>query len=994
MSTSTVERDVQAIGRAIFASLGAQSPSVFQRDWWSGKLLDHCMKDDAFKLEMFRFVDVFPALRGSDEVARHVREYFGREGQSFGFLGAAMGLVGSSLGARLGGGLLEKNIVGMAKRFIAGAGADEAAPVLTALRKEGLAFTVDLLGEATCSEVESQAYARRYLELLEGLVAQTAQWPADDRLDRDAFGPIPRVNVSIKVSALYSQMDPIDPVGGAAELKARLLPIFRRARELGAFVNLDMEHHQFKELTLRVFYELMEDRELSDWSGAGIAIQAYLRESEADVRELIKWAKKRKTPVTVRLVKGAYWDYETVLAQQRDWPLPVWEHKWQSDLAFETCTTLLLESHKHVRFAAGSHNVRSLAHALATARSLGLPDTAFEAQMLFGMAEPIKAVLATMGLRVRDYVPVGELLPGMAYFVRRLLENTSNESFLRQRFADNLPVEELLLPPEARGARDANEATSKAAVAASQPAAGELGAFHNTPPSDYAQEETREAMRKALVTVRKGLGGKTPLFVAGKERKTERTEPSRNPARPEELITHACQAGMSDVEDAVAAARAAFPAWRDTPAGERAALLVRVAAILRDKRHELAALMVLEAGKAWREADGDVAEAIDFLEYYAREALALGTPRRIGRVPGELNHYQYEPRGVGVVIAPWNFPLAILCGMTSAAVATGNCAIMKPAPQTPAIAARLMDAFRAAKAPAGVVQLLCGGAEVGEPLATHPGVDFVVFTGSKAVGLKLLERCARVQPGQRNVKKVIAEMGGKNAIIVDSDADLDEAVQGVVASAFGFQGQKCSACSRVIVLAQCYDTFLARLVEATKSLRIGPAEDPATRVGPVIDARAQRRILEYVAQGEQEARLLLRREVPAEGFYVGPTIFVDASPRATIAQEEIFGPVLTVLRAESFDEALALAMGTEFALTGGLFSRSPARIERARREFRVGNLYLNRGITGALVERQPFGGSAMSGVGSKAGGPDYLLQFTEPRVVTENTLRRGFAPAD
>lgn len=981
---SNLERDVQAIGREIFAKMEDRSPSVFQRNFWSGKLLDVCMKDEAFKLEMFRFVDVFPVLRGADEVSRHVREYFSREGQSFGFLGAALGLAGSGLGARIGAAVLEKNILSMARRFIAGERLEELRPVLMELRKGGLAFTVDLLGEATCSEAEAETYARRYMELLEGLSALTQSWPADERLDTDAYGPIPRVNVSIKVSALFSQMDAIAPERSLEALTARLLPILERARALGAFVNLDLEQYAHKDLTFALFRTLLDSPTLRDYPHAGLAMQAYLKDAVDDVRELARWAKKRKTPVTVRLVKGAYWDYETVIAKQRGWPSPVFENKQETDASFEACTEILLDAHKHVRLACASHNVRSIAKTLALANAQGLKPNAIELQMLYGMAEPIKYALKEMGYRVRDYLPVGELLPGMAYFVRRLLENTSNESFLRQRFAEGASVDALLAAP-APAPPPEKRAVPKATL---------QDPFHNAPPIDFTRPEHAEAMRRALHSVRKSFGAKLPAYVAGREQRSDNLSPSVNPARPSEVVAQACLSSEVDVRAALRTAREVFPSWRDTPVAERAEALRRAAQWMRERHFELAALEVLEAGKTWREADADVGEAIDFLEYYAREAVRLFAPRRMGHVPGEQNTYFYEPRGVGVVIAPWNFPLAILCGMTSAALVTGNSVIVKPAPETPAIAGKLMEALRAARVPDGVVQLLYGGAEIGEPLAASSEVDFVIFTGSKSVGLRLIELGARTPAGQRSVKRIIAEMGGKNAIIVDDDADLDEAVQGIVQSAFGFQGQKCSACSRLIVLDKVHDALLPRLMEAIQSLRIGPAEDPATRVGPVISARAQQRIQAYIAQGEKEARLLLRRDVPAEGFYVGPTLFGDVSPNAVIAQEEIFGPVLAVLRADSFDAALELANGTEFALTGGFFSRSPARIHEVRRSFRVGNLYINRGTTGALVERQPFGGAAMSGVGSKAGGPDYLLQFVEPRVVTENTLRRGFAPAE
>jgi RHH-type proline utilization regulon transcriptional repressor/proline dehydrogenase/delta 1-pyrroline-5-carboxylate dehydrogenase len=388
-----------------------------------------------------------------------------------------------------------------------------------------------------------------------------------------------------------------------------------------------------------------------------------------------------------------------------------------------------------------------------------------------------------------------------------------------------------------------------------------------------------------------------------------------------------------------------------------------------------------------------VCEAIDFLVYYGREMLRLAPPRQLDELPGEVNSYEYQPRGLAVIIAPWNFPLAILTGMTAAAIVTGNTVIMKPAEQTSILAAQLMAIFCDAGLPPGVLSYVPGvGEEVGEYLVAHPQTNLIAFTGSLAVGLHINELAAKTREGQRGVKKVIAEMGGKNAILVDDNADLDEAVLGTVASAFGYAGQKCSACSRVIVLEQVHDQFLTRLIEATRSLHVGPAEDPATSVPPLIDEEARQRVSHYLTAARQDGRIALAMESPTEGHFVGPVIVTDISPQSVVVQEEVFGPLLAVLKAHDFDEALALALASPYALTGGLYSRSPAHIERARQEFRVGNLYVNRKITGALVGRQPFGGLGLSGIGSKAGGPDYLLQFLEPKVVTENTLRRGFAP--
>jgi RHH-type proline utilization regulon transcriptional repressor/proline dehydrogenase/delta 1-pyrroline-5-carboxylate dehydrogenase len=415
---------------------------------------------------------------------------------------------------------------------------------------------------------------------------------------------------------------------------------------------------------------------------------------------------------------------------------------------------------------------------------------------------------------------------------------------------------------------------------------------------------------------------------------------------------------------------------------------------MESRRHELAAAMVYESAKPWHEADGDVCEAIDYLRYYALQAERLGAPQAIEVVPGEHSDYFYQGRGVTAVIAPWNFPLAIITGMSSAALAAGNPAILKPAAQSPVIAHHLVEILHEAGIPGDVVQYLPGpGREVGQALVEHPDVASIAFTGSNAVGLKLISTAAAVRGPA--IKRVVAELGGKNAIIIDDDADLDQAVHGAVVSAFGYAGQKCSACSRLVIVGSAYDEAVTRLRHAVESLVVGPPHEPQTFVPPVISAAAREKILGYIGSGKAYAKLFAQQPArAANGHYVSPTVFTDVPVDSALAQEEIFGPVLSVFRAVDFEDALAIASNSAYALTGGLFSRNPRRIAQARRRFRVGNLYINRKITGAVVGRQPFGGMLMSGSGEKAGGPDYLRQFMDARVVTENTMRRGFAPEE
>jgi RHH-type proline utilization regulon transcriptional repressor/proline dehydrogenase/delta 1-pyrroline-5-carboxylate dehydrogenase len=459
------------------------------------------------------------------------------------------------------------------------------------------------------------------------------------------------------------------------------------------------------------------------------------------------------------------------------------------------------------------------------------------------------------------------------------------------------------------------------------------------------------------------------------------------------MVGRISSASVEDVDAAVKEAVKAFADWKKTGPQERADFLFRAAAEMRKRRFELSALEVVEVGKTWRDADGDIAEAIDYLEYYGREIVRLSRIRALGVYPGEENEYRYSPIGIAVVIAPWNFPLAIPTGMAAAAIVAGNCAIFKPSERSSVIGSRLFDMFRAAGLPAGVLQFLPGaGTEVSAYLVAHRDIDLIAFTGSKDVGLGIVRTAAQTLRGQRNVKRVIAEMGGKNAIIVDETADLDEAVKEIVRSAFEYQGQKCSACSRVVAVGRVFEPLRDRLTDAIASIAIGPPEDPASMLGPVIDEAALRKIRSYIGLGKKEGRAVLERDVPAEGWYAGPVLFVDVPAGSRVATEEIFGPVLVLMSAADIDEAVRLANESQYALTGGLFSRSPANIRRVKETFLVGNLYINRKITGALVGRQPFGGFRMSGVGSKAGGPDYLLQFLHARSISENTIRRGFAP--
>ncbi len=987
-----IESAVRAKGEQLFALMDQQPPpALFSKKGAYARLMEWSMKDPVFKTQLFRFVDVLPSLNTSAEIVRHLQEYLGDKAVA---LNPALkaGLAASSFAPALVAAPVKAQIVDMAGQFVAGQTGDDLIKQIRRNAKLGLATTIDLLGETVVNDAEADVFLRRNLEVLDSVSKFFAAEPSPAFSDVGPKGPIPRLNLSVKISALTPDVHPADPENSIAALKERLRPILRRATEVGALINFDMESYKLKDLTLALFKSIFEEPEFRQQPAIGIALQAYLRDCEADLRDLVAWARRHQRPLNVRLVKGAYWDYETIIAQQRGWPIPVWQRKPESDANYEKLTVFLLENIDLITPNFASHNVRSVAHAIAQAERLGVDPRAYEFQALFGMADELKVSLLKMGHRVREYCAIGELLPGMAYLVRRLLENTSNEGFLRIKNMGEATKEQLLGNPAA------------AIAAAPEPLARRplpAGAFVNAANTDFSLAANREKQRVALQHYESAqLGKKWPLVINGRKISDRPFLPSVNPARPSQVVGYWAKGTVQDADDAVAAAVAYFPKWRATPVAERAAILLRAADLMESRRLEINALLILEAGKPWVEADGDVSEAIDFLRFYAIEMQRMARPVVTQAVPGERCVQTWTPRGVGVAVAPWNFPLAILTGLTVAPLVAGNCVIIKPARQTSVIGALLMEVMQAAGVPAGALHYLpCSGADAGAHLVAHPQVDFIAFTGSRAVGCGIWEEAGQTRPGQLNLKKVVCEMGGKNAMVIDNDADLDEAIPAALYSAFGYAGQKCSALSRLIVLEGVYDKFVDRFLAACPSFPVGDPAHPGTIVNPVIDEAAQKSILGYIEAGKRECTLAWQAQLAPEvaasgGYYVPPTVFTGCKVEHTIVREEIFGPVLAILKAKDLDEAFAMVNASDYALTAGFFSRSPRALERAQQEMIVGNLYLNRGCTGAVVERHPFGGFKMSGGGTKAGGREYLENFLFPRLVAENVIRRGFTPPE
>lgn len=950
-------RQVQTLGRQLHAVAGNRKPKLYRG--LSGALLARAMDDAPLRDSLFQVVDALPQLSSNAEISAHLRAHLqGRPGQrpSAGWTGKLLALAAHprlAWSVRL-------FVRRLARHFMAEESAAGLGRVLAALARVPAQASVDAVGEAVLSEDEADAYLARNLALLEILAGH---------------GP---PHLSLKLTALTPRCDPLDATGTQQRIWHRLAPLVAAAAQHGATLTVDMEQHELKPLILDLFLAAAADFP-GHWQAA-VALQAYLPETPADLARVHAAAHRLGRRLGVRLVKGAYWDQEAAWAAQRGWPVPTFSDKAATDAQFEQLTAWLLERCDTLHPAIASHNLRSQTVALAHARRLGLAmdGSQWEMQMLHGMAEPLRDALAAAGAPLRIYVPSGDLERGIAYLIRRLLENTASTSVLRQTYIDGQDADALLAAP----------------VPGTAPAAPPPSP--NLPLLDFSNATAREEFAAALRQLRTrlpllsgnhphasskvGVGG-TAIFEA------------RNPARPDEVLGEVALVDASHADHALATAGAAFPRWAARPVSERCDCLRRAAELIVARRCELAALEVLETAKPWREADADVAEAVDFLRYYADQMEQLAGWRRSVDFPGESNRVGYAPRGPAVIIAPWNFPLAILAGMSAAALVAGNPVLLKPALPALLVAQAWHDILLAAGVPAEAAQYLPGDAVLGAALVAHAATHIVAFTGSRAVGLHILQAAHTPAPGQRHVKQVICEMGGKNAIVVDADADLDEAVAGILASAFGYSGQKCSACSRVIAVAGVYDALLARLVAAAATLAWGPPEDPACDHGPLISRAARDKALEWIEIGRQEGRLAWQGTVPQDGgWYVPPSIIADLRPTDRLVREEVFGPVLSVLPAPTFEAALVLANDSDYGLTGGVYSRYPPHLALAREHLAVGNLYLNRKTTGARVGVQPFGGIRLSGTGIQAGGPDYLKQFLWSRCVTENTQRHGMLP--
>ena len=997
-------------------------PSAVSRAGVQARMFDALGSNEELLKNMLRFIDVMPALQTDEELISHAQEYILDKNSDLGFLG--VGAKGIKYAPKLAARTIKAISNDMAKSFISANGNSSFFDVYEKLEKKELLFTVDILGEAVVSEAEADIFLQHDLGMLEYLNKSIGKVKPREEKFVDRFGK-PLINLSTKLTSKFSGFDPIAPDHIAKKVLSRFRPILKKAKEIGAFVNVDVEQYAYRDLTFDIIKCVLLEDEFKDFNDAGIVVQANLKDSYEHLEDFLGWCRDNNKRPTIRLVKGAYWDHEVTVAQRNGWDIPVFLKKHKTDVNFERCTKLLVDNNEYARGAFASHNRRSIIHALQLIKDAGLDKRDYEFQGLYGMQENDQIALAKQGEPQRMYCPVGNLQVGMAYNVRRLLENTSSSSWVRMvnnnydpqvalsnpALVDGNVAEALVVADEKgrlarmyqglvdfvlrRKARDVAVSSSRIYVSSKS-------GFTNARTANFSNLDERMAMDRGIEDVDR-LVSKSDynafLMIGGSNRKKDGALYkegkdfiySINPAT-KEIFGKAVLASRGELEEAIDCAFDAKKKWASVDVSRRCEIVDRIGDKIENRKDYFASMIIREMGKNWREANADVDEAIDFCHFYANQMRKLGSEDTSLNqfVLGEENRTKYIPRGVTSVIAPFNF-WAILVGMTTAALVAGNSVIVKPSPNAP-IVAHEFSVLADSLLPNGVLNyVLCDNNDI-EVLVNSPKINTIAFTGSSGVGQDIYKNISRFGAGQNHFKNAVIETGGKNGIIIDSSADLDEAVLGVRHSAFGYSGQKCSAASRVIVVGKNPD-FVTRLIESTRSLNVGDSGLPHVDMGPVSSQGAFDKIKELYEQGiEDGARVIFPAKFDdSTGFYVGPSILeIDSSN--VLASEEVFGPVLGVMNAKDFDEALRIMNDTRFALTAGIYSRTPSNIEKFKDEAMAGNIYVNRPCTGAVVERQPFGGFRMSGGGTKAGGVNYLMNFMYQVSISEEGSRRGHVP--
>lgn len=980
-----VEARTREIGEGLCDRLTARAPSIFHGRWWEDRLIAWAAEDEAVKVQLLRLIDVLPVLRDHQSIAEHLEEYYAEVREHLPWA-ARVGLDLSTNNSILSRALAynaRTNAARMAKRFVAGADLTEGLQTARRLRRQGLSCGFHIATRPVLCDADADHYQKTCISLIEEGSDPVEEWPASATLDDNHLGPIPRLHISIQLSHLDPCFSAIDFAGSKKRVLKRLKPILQTAADHHAFVQFEAERQSEKSLASEIIRDVLNSKIFKPLADVGVTVETSSRDCESELKTLLAWVKKRKTPISVKLMSGRHRDLELRRIDSRVAPAKIATTVDEAESEFESQARFLMKNAEWLHPVLAPRELRSVSHGLAWADEYKVPRPAIEIAFPFGSQEELAQLLAESGLRVRINCPLGPGVGTLSRLAKHQLENSSDNTFLRPNISDTNSVETLLMKPG-----------SQTVV---EPVDEETESFTHEPRTDFSVAENRDAMSQALADARDDFGQTYPLVIDGKSSESRSSVSSRNPSNTKEIVGHVASASADQAADAVEGAKRTFPQWATSETSNRCEYVELIAAEIRERRFELAAWICLEVGMTWEDAENEVATAIDYCMFYAAEMRRLDVAQECD-LNGEENRYSYRPCGVAVVMGSWRSPLASLTGMLAAAIVTGNTVVMKPAEQSSVVAARLMDVIRNAGVPDGVVNFLPGvGEDIGPELVGSPDVQLVLYNGTYDVGTEINRLAAETDHRQDSIRRVVAELSGNNAIIVDKDADLDDAIPDILSSAFDFAGQKAASCSRVIVLETIHKEFVERLVEAAGSLQIGLAEDAATRVGPVIsdDARKEMEQLVESVDEESEEEIVFSGEAGKpgkDGAFANPMIVTGIDPESNLAQQEISGPLLSVIRVRNLDDAFAAANATRFALAGGVYSRSPSTLKRARIEFHVGNLFLNRTITDSKVQRQPFGGYRMSGTGVCSGGPDYLLNFLIPVNVSENTTRRGIEP--
>ena len=962
-----VEALTQQIGRSIVDRLKRRSPTMLDEAWWQDRMLLWAAWDSGVREQMYRFAAAYPSLRDYRSITRHLNEIYdfvAKESGPCERLAPEVPEENMILGRAMVWGI-RRNFGRLARRFVASPETTELVNLLDDLRGQGHAAVLKLVATDPVTADDADRIANQYEEWLGEFQQETLFWPDVRQLDFDHHGPIPRLPILVQASKL-------EPVAFTdndypARLKKRITGLLKQALENGTSILFDVEPCRHEHTVLTMILDLLAKKPFRELTNVGLSIAADRVNAEDTLAEISARIEKRGTPIRLRLLECCRTNEESILHRYYNWPVPV-DSVANSRARFERLVNSALAQTDCLLPIVCSHRLRPISNALALSEAANLPTAAIEFEFPMGFGHDIGRLLVEQGHRVRTNVPVGPEVESLALLAREMLRNPSCDFIVQDHQDLEKDTEELLMKPEETDATDKLETAT----------------FSNEPLLDFGSEDERDALDAALEEVQSQLGNDYALLINGRAEDGRSHITSRNPAQPKEIIGTVAAASADQVSEAIDAARRAWLQWAKNSTNWRAEYLELIAAEFRNRRHEMMAWCMLECGMCRADANREVTSAIDFCMYYAWQIRHLDCVQQIA-APGESTEVVFRSRGVAVIISPASSPLAVLAGMTAAAIVAGNTAVIKPAEQASVVAWQFADLCMNAGIPDGVVNLLTGsGEELGPTLAGSPNVDIVAFTGSRTAGMEVNFAAAQHESTGRGVKRIVAQLNGNNAAIVDDDVDIDAAVAGVMSSAFAFSGQQCFHVSRLITVGNVHDKFLQRFYEVLQDTKIGNPLKPATVIGPVMNAQAKEETSSLVDElrEEEDVEIVQHEMTPDSGQYVPPTVISGLPEDHSVLEREFDAPILFVQQAKDFDQALSLANDYHSNLVTVVFSQSPGNLDQARLMLRTGNLFLNRSTNGPMVHRHPFGGFQMSGSGVQAGGPSYLQEFVVPVAVT------------